>query len=753
MPDAPPAPARRLPLGARIARLPRAMAATRARRVGLWGAALAGLVGSTAAVGTMAASGAPPTDGLRVALDLAAIGAVALGYLLLIGRTRTRAQRQTAPLETLWWLLLFAAALWALEGGFTLLVDAVVDPKTRFPQNAETAAVATLSAVAEGLFVAGLLAGLRPLVLYRRRRLATGLWTALLVLLLGVALSSVADYPGQENPRLITEVLLGLSVAAAVGCAFRQGWVGVLTLRQRAVAAASALALAVALVGLIVVRADAARAAIAGALSASDGISYAAAVSVPVDAAMFVVLIAGVLYALTAALVLLFQIPTSEALAQRAGERGAMQVMAGLAGQGLDVDSLARAVARAPVEAGLADAAWVALPQTAAGTLRPRIAGAHPLSPRDAARAADARALAEGAAGAALVIEHAAADHRVRARPGGGVGSLVAVRLGAGPEAGTLVVARRAPEAFQPDDVAALETFAAQGGLALANARLFAEALEREAVVRELAVAREVQQRLLPASLPEVPGVRMAAAETPAQTVGGDYYDAVALDEACVGVVVADVSGKGAGAAFYMAEMKGIFQAASRLTRSPSEFLCRANEALAPSLRRGAFVSAAYGVLDAEAGTLALARAGHCPPLLVRQGASGGAASGGAASGAPEAARTRYVRPDGLALGLDAGPLFRRTLAETRVDLTPGDVVLLYTDGLVEARAPASGGAPGEAYGYDRLARTAARLCEGACDPVAIRDALLADLAAFTGDAEPDDDVTLVVLAWNPTAA
>ena len=318
---------------------------------------------------------------------------------------------------------------------------------------------------------------------------------------------------------------------------------------------------------------------------------------------------------------------------------------------------------------------------------------------------------------------------------------------------------RRAPEAFQPDDVAALETFAAQGGLALANARLFADALEREKLSRELALAREVQQRLLPEALPEVPGARLAAAETPAQTVGGDYYDAVALGEDCLGVVVADVSGKGAGAAFYMAEMKGIFQAASRLTRSPSEFLCRANEALSPSLRRGAFVSAIYGVLDAEAGTLALARAGHCPALLVRRpvrpAASGGPPEASGAEAASGEGRTRFLRPDGLALGLDAGPLFRQTLAETNVDLAPGDVVLLFTDGLVEARAPSADGAPGEAYGYDRLAETAARLCprEGACDPAALRDALLADLSAFTGAAEPDDDVTLVVLAWNPSPA
>ncbi|MEL6615378.1 MAG: PP2C family protein-serine/threonine phosphatase, partial [Bacteroidota bacterium] len=268
---------------------------------------------------------------------------------------------------------------------------------------------------------------------------------------------------------------------------------------------------------------------------------------------------------------------------------------------------------------------------------------------------------------------------------------------------------------------------------------------------RELSLARAVQQRLLPTTLPEIPGLRLSAIEKPAQTVGGDYYDAVSLGDDCVGVVVADVSGKGAGAAFYMAEMKGIFQAASRLTRSPSEFLCRANEALSPSLERGTFVSAIYGVIDGQTGTLALARAGHCPALLIHP-TSGAAASGdacaedvAASDSPPPEARTRYLRPDGLALGLDPGPLFQRTLDETLVHLVPGDVAVLFTDGLVEARD-----ASGETYGYDRLAAAAAHLCptDGACDPHALRDALLDDVAQFTGLPETDDDVTLMVVAW-----
>jgi serine phosphatase RsbU (regulator of sigma subunit) len=312
------------------------------------------------------------------------------------------------------------------------------------------------------------------------------------------------------------------------------------------------------------------------------------------------------------------------------------------------------------------------------------------------------------------------------------VGSLAVLPLAGGLTGGprgALFVARAAADAFEAEDVSALETFAGQAALSLSHADLFSDALERERLARELALARDVQRRLLPQTLPQIEGVEMAAAEVPAKEVGGDYYDVVQLGNDCVGVLVADVSGKGAAAAFYMAEMKGVFQVGSRLTRAPGELLARANEALAPSLGRGVFASAAYAVLDAEAGTLAVARAGHTPAVLVRDGAR------------PDGGRW-LLRGDGLAIGLDReGALFRRTLREQTVRLAPGDTLVLYTDGLVEAR-----NADGEEYGYDRLAAFAERHAAGGA--AALRDRLLGERRQWSGRDDPDDDTTLVVLRW-----
>ena len=304
----------------------------------------------------------------------------------------------------------------------------------------------------------------------------------------------------------------------------------------------------------------------------------------------------------------------------------------------------------------------------------------------------------------------------------------------AGPPRGALFVARAAADAFEPDDLSALETFAGQAALSLSHADLFSDALERERLARELSLAREVQRRLLPQSIPHVEGVEVAAAEVPAREVGGDYYDVVRLGEDCLGVLVADVSGKGAAAAFYMAEMKGVFQVGSRLTRAPGELLARANEALAPSFGRGVFASAVYAVLDAEAGTLALARAGHTPAVLVRDGDR------------PDGGRW-LLRGDGLAIGLDRdGALFRRTLREQAVALAPGDTLVLYTDGLVEARDAA-----GEEYGYDRLAAFVERHAAAGAD--GLRDRLLAERRRWSGHDDPDDDTTLVVVRWTGRGA
>ena len=715
-------------------RAAQAAVATAGRRAAAWTGVAVGFAAVGAARSAYVLAGLAPTVATSAGLDAVAVALVVLAYAVASRGEAARPEAAQAdaaapgrggawPVRSLARVLAAAGLLALAEGAAAAASGSVGGGVVR----GLTAAASGLTlGVAEAAFAVALALGLRPLVLFRRGRWTVGLWRAAL----GATVVSALAWAGSRIDVAPSGPAVAFDAAAimfGLALVLRQRWVALLSGRERLAAAGLVFALFAALVGLLALRT-----AGAGGLSVAGGperipASYVLSRSVGGLASLAMGL--GAMYSLTAGLVLLFGLPAAEPA--RAGERRAFQALAGFAGSVLDRAALVQAIAHGPVEAGLADAAWVVLSDLDHGDLTARVAAAEGLTVDAATAAADSDALARAAGATPLVLGRAEADHRVHARPGSGLGSLVVLPLAARGEAprGALLAARRTPDAYEADDVAALDAFAAQAALALANADLVAGALDRERLARELALAREVQMRLFPQSLPCLPGLDIAADERPAREIGGDYYDAITLSETCAGVIVADVSGKGTAAAFHMAELKGIFGVGARLTRSPTEFLCRASEALGPSLRVGTFVSAAYAVVDAADGTLAVARAGHCPPVLARDPAL---ADGGA----------RLLRGRGVALGLGSPSLFRRTLDEQTVTLAPGDAVLFYTDGLVEARDAA-----GEEWGYTRLLAAAER--HRALPARAVLDALLAEHRAWSATPDaPADDVTVVVLKW-----
>lgn len=685
---------------------------------------MAALLGTALSAFTaMALLNADPDAVGRSALDGSALGGALLAYTLMtVSLQGVQYDGLLAPLRSFWEPLLLGVGLVALECTTGLLAAPVLDPKSLLPAELADVSIIGTVALAEGLFAAVLLSRLRTLVLHRQRRTPLWVWRGMLSFIVAatvVHLGVSSDRPASP----VALALIGCAGLCAVILTFRQGWVVPLSMRQRLAAAGTALALSAVLLSLLWVRTEGLATAMVGDGS-TESIPFAFSVSRPLGGFVSLVTAFGLLYAITSVLVLLFQMPASEAITQRAGERTAFRSLVLLSGRGLDRMEISAAVAAAPVEADLADRAWLALSSPESGSLVPHVVAAEGIPIDTAERALNNEALLSDATRSdrPLLLEQAAADHRVRAHPNDGLGSLVALPLDVNRRTrGLLVASRREPDAFGPDDVAALETFAAQAALALSHADLFEEALERERLARELVLAREVQKRLFPRTLPEISGLDLAAAERPAREVGGDYYDAVRLSDHCLGLVVADVSGKGAAAAFYMAEMKGVVQSAARLSRSPAEFLVRANTALVESLQRGSFISATYAVMEADCGRLTLARAGHCPAILVTENGS------------------RQLRPGGLAIGLDRGPLFESTLQEQAVHLHDGDVLLLFTDGLVEGRDET-----GTPFGYERLAETARAHRHLPTD--ALRDVLLNAARDHTPHEDADDDVTLVVL-------
>jgi len=254
---------------------------------------------------------------------------------------------------------------------------------------------------------------------------------------------------------------------------------------------------------------------------------------------------------------------------------------------------------------------------------------------------------------------------------------------------------------------------------------LLLEQDEKRRLEQELQVARDIQMSLLPQGALKAPGMSVAALCVPAREVGGDYYDFLPLANGRIGLLIADVSGKGASAALYMAELKGLMLSLSRIHVSPRALLIEANEIIANHLDSRSFITMTYAVIDRAAGTLTCARAGHTPFMRIVGGER----------------RVEVLAPDGMVLGLnlDRGERFERCLEELTLPIAGGDLLFFFTDGVSEAMD-----AEGECFGELRLSTSLAAYAD--LTPEAIRDRLVDDVAAFAQGQPQHDDITMVIL-------
>lgn len=265
---------------------------------------------------------------------------------------------------------------------------------------------------------------------------------------------------------------------------------------------------------------------------------------------------------------------------------------------------------------------------------------------------------------------------------------------------------------------------------------LLQQKAEKERLEQELKIARSIQMSLLPQGPLRMPGLALTAHCEPAREVGGDYYDFLPLDAQRLGILIADVSGKGTSAALYMAELKGLMLSLSQLHTSPRQLLIDANRIISHHLDSRSFITMTYAVVDLGTRTLTYARAGHCP-LIYRPGAAGAAENG-----------VRILAPDGLVLGLkiDNGEMFERLLQEDTVALGPGDLFLLFTDGISEAMSPAD-----ECFGEARLGELIRQ--HGSLPFEELRERILREIRAFVGTASQHDDMTMLLVKVEDSGA
>lgn len=280
---------------------------------------------------------------------------------------------------------------------------------------------------------------------------------------------------------------------------------------------------------------------------------------------------------------------------------------------------------------------------------------------------------------------------------------------------------------FSESDFTLMQSLAEQAALALHNAEFLHLQIERKQLDLDLSLARGIQQMLLPRRATAFAGLDLDARYAPAQKVGGDLYDIFALSETRLGLAVADVSGKGIPASLLMAICRtNLRQIAPRHT-SPATVLAELNRVLAADIHGGLYVTMLYAVINVAINEVTFARAGHELPLFARRDPATGLH------------RADYVGSEGMSLGMVPDGIFAHAIADRTERFAPGDVLVLYTDGITEA--------PNEEdreFSGARLADAVRTLHHRTARE--LNDGILESVQRFTGDTPQRDDFTLVTV-------
>lgn len=500
---------------------------------------------------------------------------------------------------------------------------------------------------------------------------------------------------------------------------FRQTWIVVLSKREKITTIFLAFLLSASfIVTSALVRPD------------SNLSFYLRSYSAPLYNFVFYSMLCGAIYFGFTWISALFHLPTAELFERKQFELHSLHNLSRLVTQVFDFQQLVTSVTQITKEACGARSVWLEFykPIEQDGNNSVSIVASAGISMQDAQMLSQASLFIQGHSDLSkpLVIDDIWRDRRTKHLRRQGVERLslaVVPLLSHRNLIGALYATKSVAEGFFQDDIDVLMTLADHGSIAIENSQLIEKSLERERLKQEMLVAQKMQQRLFPQMLPDVPEIEISAFSAPSYEVGGDYYDFVVLDESRVGIGIADVSGKGVSAAFYMAEVKGIFLALTPAISSPKDFLVRANFALSGSLDKKSFVSFLYGILDRKNGTLTIARAGHCPVLYLSNG------------------KLEIIRPNGLGLGLTQEPVFGEATEERTLHLQNDDLCIFFTDGIIEARKE-----NGEEFGMERLSEIVQRKREWSAEE--LKQTIQREVFEFIGSSSYKDDVTLIVLKW-----
>jgi len=332
--------------------------------------------------------------------------------------------------------------------------------------------------------------------------------------------------------------------------------------------------------------------------------------------------------------------------------------------------------------------------------------------------------------GETLIIPDAYADSRfnpdVDRSSGFRTKSILCLPMRKGDEIiGVLELLNKREGTFTSNDADYLEALAAHMVIAIENAKAHLERLEQERTRQELELAARIQRRLLPQSLPEVPGLRIAVRAEPCRAVGGDYYDFLALPGDRLGVVIADVSGKGVGAALITSALHAFLHALVCSYSGPAELASSVNRLIHDSILASSFLTMAFVEIDPRLGRLRYCNCGHNQPVFFSDG------------------KPRLLETTGTIVGMFPHAEFGEQALELKGS-EGGESLLLYTDGLTEAAR--GEGDEREEFGLRRLLRVCG---EAPGDPASWLASIGEAVEGFTSGATFDDDLTIIAIRFD----
>jgi len=281
---------------------------------------------------------------------------------------------------------------------------------------------------------------------------------------------------------------------------------------------------------------------------------------------------------------------------------------------------------------------------------------------------------------------------------------------------------KKSGKPYNRQDIDLLHAVANQGAVAIENARLFQENLEKQRMEEELNIARDLQMSMLPSVCPQLQGFTIAATSIPAREVGGDFFDFIEMGKDRLGLVIGDVTGKSVSGALVMAAARSVFRMLSEEKFTVGDIMIRANKRIKKDIKSGMFVALLYAVLDGRNKMLSLCSAGQTQPIYF--------------SSRTGEAKLQQTLGDKFPLGI----LDEADYQETQIRLEPGDRLVFYTDGIVEAM-----NANREIFGFDRLLQVVRQA--GSMNADHLLKEIMNQVNEFCRGASQNDDLTVIVVS------